>query len=53
MIKLLLDFARRRIILFGAAKFTTGLVIGFALGVYFLLTLTEEKALDTAALAQL
>ena len=53
MIKPLLDFARRHIILFGTAKFTAGLVIGFALGVYFLPILTEEKGLDTAALAQL
>ena len=53
MIKPLLDFARRRIILFGTAKFAAGLVIGFALGVYFLPILTEEKGLDTAALAQL
>ena len=53
MIKPLLDFARRHIILFGTAKFAAGLVIGFALGVYFLPILTEEKGLDTAALAQL
>ena len=51
MIKPLLDFARRRISLFGIAKFSAGLVIGFALGVYFLPILTEEKGLDTAALA--
>ncbi len=50
MIKPLLDFARRHIILFGTAKFAAGLVIGFALGVYFLPILTEEKGLDTAAL---
>ena len=53
MLKSLLDFARRHIILFGTAKFTAGLVIGFALGVYFLPILTEEKGLDSAALAQL
>ena len=53
MIKPLLDFARCHIILFGTAKFAAGLVIGFALGVYFLPILTEEKGLDTAALAQL
>ena len=53
MIKPLLDFARRHIILFGTAKFAAGLVIGFALGVYFLPILTEEKGLETAALAQL
>ena len=53
MIKPLLDFARRHIILFGTAKFAAGLVVGFALGVYFLPILTEEKGLDTAALAQL
>ena len=40
MLKSLLDFARRHIILFGTAKFTAGLVIGFALGVYFLPILT-------------
>lgn len=53
MLKHLLDFARRHIILFGTAKFTVGLVIGFALGVYFLPILTEEKGLDSTALAQL
>ena len=53
MIKPLLDFARRHIILFGTAKFAAGLVIGFALGAHFLPILTEEKGLDTAALAQL
>ena len=53
MIKPLLDFARRHIILFGTAKFAAGLVIGFALGVYFLPILTEEKGIDSAALAQL
>ena len=53
MIKPLLDFARRHIILFGTAKFAAGLVIGFALGIYFLPILTEEKKLDTVALAQL
>ena len=53
MIKPLLDFARRHIILFGTAKFAAGLVIGFALGVYFLPILTEKKGLDTVALTQL
>ena len=53
MFKPLLDFALRHIILFGTAKFAAGLVIGFALGVYFLPILTEEKGLDTVALAQL
>ena len=53
MIRPLLDFARRNMILFGTAKFAAGLVIGFALGVYFLPILTEEKGLDTVALAQL
>ena len=53
MIKPLLDFGRRHIILFGTAKFAAGLLIGFALGVYFLPILTEAKGLDTAALAQL
>ena len=53
MLKHLLEFARRHIILFGTAKFAAGLVIGFALGVYFLPILTEEKGLDSTALAQL
>ena len=53
MIKPLLDFARRHIILFGTAKFAAGLLIGFALGVCFLPILTEEKGLNTVALAQL
>ena len=53
MIEPLLDFARRRIILFGTAKFAAGLVIGFALCVYFMPILTEEKELDTVARAQL
>ena len=53
MIKPILDFARSYIILFGTTKLAAGLVIGFALGVYFLPTLTEEKGLDTVALAQL
>ncbi|MEC8642545.1 MAG: DM13 domain-containing protein [Pseudomonadota bacterium] len=53
MIKMLLDVARRHIILFGAAKFGAGLLVGFALGVYFLPILTAEKGLDGAALAQL
>jgi len=33
MITSLLDVARRHIILFGAAKFGAGLLVGFALGV--------------------
>ena len=53
MITSLLAFARRHIILFGAAKFTAGLVVGFALGVYFLPILTAEEGLDQTALAQL
>ena len=53
MLKPLLDFARRHIILFGTAKFTAGLLVGLALGVYFLPILTEEKGLDSSALAQL
>ena len=53
MLQPLLDFARRHIILFGTAKFTAGLLVGFALGVYFLPILTEEKGLDSSALAQL
>jgi len=52
MITSLLDVARRHIILFGAAKFGAGLLVGFALGVYFLPILTAEKGLDNAALAQ-
>ena len=42
MITSLFDFARRHIILFGAAKFTAGLLVGFALGVYFLPILTRR-----------
>lgn len=53
MIKPLLDFVRRHLIMFDTAKFAAGLVIGFALGVYFLPVLTEEKGLDTAALVRL
>jgi len=49
----ILDVARRHIILFGVAKFTAGLIGGFALGVYFLPILTAEDGLDSAALAQL
>ena len=45
MIKPLLDFSRRYIILFGTAKFAAGPVIGFALGVYLPPILTEEKGL--------
>ena len=52
MITSLLAVARRHIILFGAAKFGAGLLIGFALGVYFLPILTAEDGLDKAALAQ-
>ena len=51
MIKPVLDFACRHIILFGTAKFAAGQVICFALGVYFLPILTEEKGLDIVALA--
>ena len=53
MIKPLIDFAHRHIILFSTAKFAAHPLISFALGVYFLPTLTEEKGLDTAGLAQL
>ena len=49
----LLDFAGRHIILFGAAKFFAGLIIGFGLGVYFLPILTAEKGLDDTQIAQL
>lgn len=49
----LLAFAGRHIILFGAAKFLAGLVIGFGLGVYFLPILTAEKGLDQAQIASL
>ena len=31
-----LEFARAHILLFGTAKFLSGLVIGFALGIYML-----------------
>lgn len=53
MIAPLLNFARRHIILFGAAKFLAGLIIGFGLGVYFLPILTAEEGLDAGALAAL
>jgi hypothetical protein len=53
MITSILDVARRHIILFGAAKFGVGLLVGFALGVYFLPILTAKDGLDRAALAQL
>jgi len=53
MIKSLLDVARLHIILFGAAKFGAGLLVGFALGVYFLPILTAGDGLAGAALAQL
>lgn len=53
MITSLLDVARRHIILFGAMKFGAGLLVGFALGVYFLPILTAEDGLDSATLAQL
>ena len=53
MFRQLLDIARRHIILFGAAKFGAGLLVGFALGVYFLPILTAKDGLDGAALARL
>ena len=53
MVTFLLAVARRHIILFGATKFGAGLLVGFALGVYFLPILTAEDGLDSAALAQL
>jgi hypothetical protein len=53
MVTSLLAVARRHIILFGAVKFGAGLLVGFALGVYFMPILTAEQGLDSAALAQL
>ena len=53
MLKASLDFARRHIVLFGAVKFTAGLIIGFGLGVCFLPILTAEEGLDEAALVSL
>ena len=53
MFTALLEFARRHIVLFGAAKFASGLVIGFGLGVYFLPILTAEDGLDQTTLASL
>jgi len=38
--------------LFGSAKFISGLVIGFGLGVYFLPILTAEKGLSETELAE-
>ena len=53
LVKKAMDWARRHLILFGAAKFLAGLIIGFGLGVYFLPILTAEKGLDDAAIASL
>ncbi|MGC6537533.1 MAG: DM13 domain-containing protein [Candidatus Puniceispirillaceae bacterium] len=53
MITKAMDWARRHLIIFGAAKFIAGLIIGFGLGVYLLPILTAEKGLDDAALASL
>ena len=39
--------------MFGSAKFISGLVIGFGLGVYFLPILTAEKGLSETELAEL
>ena len=46
-------WARRHLVLFGAAKFLAGLIIGFGLGVYFLPILTAEQGLDDTQLASL
>lgn len=46
LIKTLLDFARRHIILALTAKFFAGLVIGFGLGVYFLPILIADAPAD-------
>lgn len=51
--KKLIDWAGRHLVLFGAAKFLAGLIIGFGLGVYFLPILTAEKGLDQAEIASL
>ena len=53
MLKASVDFAWRYIVFFGEAKFATGLIIGFGLGVYFLSILTAEEGFDEAALASL
>ena len=45
MMTSLTAFIRRHVLLFGVVKFFAGLVIGFGLGLYFLPTLTAEKAL--------
>ena len=52
-IQSLMAWARQHLILFGAAKFIAGVIVGFGLGVYFLPILTAEKGLDDAALASL
>ena len=49
MLKASLDFARRPVVLFGAAKFAAGLIIGFGLGVYFLPILTAKEGLGEAS----
>lgn len=49
----LMGWAKRHLILFGAAKFIAGLIVGFGLGVYFLPILTAEKGLDQAEIASL
>jgi hypothetical protein len=46
-------FIRRHVLLSGVIKFCAGLVIGFGLGVYFLLILTAEKGLGTVAIETL
>ena len=43
-------FLRHHIVMFGVVKFCAGLVIGFALGVYFLPILIVEKGLDLGRL---
>lgn len=48
-----LAWAGRHLVLFGAAKFLAGLIIGFGLGVYFLPILTAEKGLDQTQIASL
>ena len=53
MIASLTAFPRRHIVMFGIVKFCAGLVIGFGLGVYFLLILIAEKGLDKASITAL
>jgi hypothetical protein len=53
MFQTMLGFARRHIILFGVAKFSVGVFVGFVFGIYFLPVLIAQDGLDQATLAEL